>query len=776
VLAGGALVATSTLVPAAPALSGVPDLPTASGIAVDGQACGAEPIAITLQREARARVTVGATFDDPAVSRAQVAIVDAAGVGHGAVDYPVVGGTLSTTVPVYDLTDNDVNSIVVRARSADATQTGPALECTFLLRHPAVRGPSVLPVIGADAVYPAVDVPRGGVGVPGAFLVPGPVDDDAATFAYGVTKRYSDEPAAWKTVPATANVVVPFVPTSTGAHYLKVVEIDRTGLLSTPSTYGFDVAGPGGAQNAPTVVSVAEPQDMQPGDGMIPLRLTLTSDVPWFSTSSVRDVVALYDGTTEVARTSFDARTKSVLVNASRLGAGFRNLRVEYTQYPGATPVSESARICASSCSYSGGTAKVVSQMWSGSRTHPSYNAYYEAQASGFSPRAASYTYQWLKDGVAIKGATGKEYLSVPTEVGHRVSVRVTAHGPRMVPRSVTSTPFTVRARDGMHVEYGAMAMGAPWESRFCYCTTQDGDVLGQPGSGRPFQMLVARPGSATYVTSSVPQTDPDPTADFWFEMKGYVQGRGWEGLKRKESVRYVGSVGENRRLEAFRIKPGGPLASFYDVWYRAYVPQLGWLGWAKNGESAGATRFGYRIEAVQIRVHPKGTRVSASGSGNAPYYDKGTQNQVSVRPYFRPSGWKPAVVGGLTAGYPKTSQRLNAVRVRVGGNYSGGVQVSAKVQGAWRPYVGNNQVAGTYDRSSGTSAYKMRLTGEMARQYDLYYRVHVAGTGWLGWARNGAAAGTTWYGHRNTAVQVVLVKKGERALMSPSGRAAYTY
>jgi len=88
---------------------------------------------------------------------------------------------------------------------------------------------------------------------------------------------------------------------------------------------------------------------------------------------------------------------------------------------------------------------------------------------------------------------------------------------------------------------------------------------------------------------------------------------------------------------------------------------------------------------------------------------------------------------------------------------------------------VGNDRFAGTY-RANRTSAYKMRLTGEMAENYDTYYRVHVAGTGWLGWAKNGAAAGTRSYGYRNTAVQVVLVKKGERPLMSAYGRAAYKY
>jgi uncharacterized protein YjdB len=174
--------------------------------------------------------------------------------------------------------------------------------------------------------------------------------------------------------------------------------------------------------------------------------------------------------------------------------------------------------------------------------------------------------------------------------------------------------------------------------------------------------------------------------------------------------------------------------------------------------------------------VLPKGQVPTASVSGNAPYYSKGTQQAVQVSAYLRPSGWRTAVTGGSTAGLTSTSHRLNAVRLNlVDAPYSGGVQVSAKVEGdGWRPYVSTDRVAGTYHRTNRTAAYRMRLTGEMAEQYDIYYRVHVAGTGWLGWARNNGAAGTESYAHRNTAVQVVLMKKGGRPLMSGSGRAAY--
>ena len=36
----------------------------------------------------------------------------------------------------------------------------------------------------------------------------------------------------------------------------------------------------------------------------------------------------------------------------------------------------------------------------------------------------------------------------------------------------------------------------------------------------------------------------------------------------------------------------------------------------------------------------------------------------------------------------------------------------------------------------------QIRLTGEAAEKYDIYYRVHCQDDGWLGWAKNGEKAG----------------------------------
>ena len=51
-----------------------------------------------------------------------------------------------------------------------------------------------------------------------------------------------------------------------------------------------------------------------------------------------------------------------------------------------------------------------------------------------------------------------------------------------------------------------------------------------------------------------------------------------------------------------------------------------------------------------------------------------------------------------------------------------------------------------------------------MANRFDVYYRVHAQSFGWLGWAKNGEAAGTAGLAKRLEGIQIVLVPKNGKA------------
>ena len=68
--------------------------------------------------------------------------------------------------------------------------------------------------------------------------------------------------------------------------------------------------------------------------------------------------------------------------------------------------------------------------------------------------------------------------------------------------------------------------------------------------------------------------------------------------------------------------------------------------------------------------------------------------------------------------------------------------------------------MAGTSGKAKRLEAIQIRLTGELAEKYDVYYRVHAQSYGWLAWAKNGESAGTEGLAKRLEAIQIVLVPK----------------
>ncbi|MEI3356828.1 MAG: hypothetical protein V8R81_07535 [Clostridia bacterium] len=63
------------------------------------------------------------------------------------------------------------------------------------------------------------------------------------------------------------------------------------------------------------------------------------------------------------------------------------------------------------------------------------------------------------------------------------------------------------------------------------------------------------------------------------------------------------GTSSSTNRIEAIQMNLTGEIANYYDVYYKCYVEQVGWLGWAKNGENAGTESQSRRIEAMRIVI-----------------------------------------------------------------------------------------------------------------------------------------------------------------------------
>lgn len=205
--------------------------------------------------------------------------------------------------------------------------------------------------------------------------------------------------------------------------------------------------------------------------------------------------------------------------------------------------------------------------------------------------------------------------------------------------------------------------------------------------------------------------------------------------------------------VEAVRVKLTGEVAQHYDVLYRAYMSGSGWGAWAKNNGTAGAINKKKNVLAVQVKLSAKTEEAIGKSTSKV---------GVMYESRFKSTGWQVWKHDGQTSG--KKNNRLSGFVVKVdAGSLAGGVKYSAYSQaGGWKAWKANGAYAST--TGSRLEAMKIKLTGDLAKKYNVYYRAYVQGVGWLDWAKNGAAAGSTGYKKNLCAFQVKLVKKSSKA------------
>ena len=242
-----------------------------------------------------------------------------------------------------------------------------------------------------------------------------------------------------------------------------------------------------------------------------------------------------------------------------------------------------------------------------------------------------------------------------------------------------------------------------------------------------------------------------------------YVKGKGWVSA----SGGALASTGSKTAfVNAIRAKLQGDVLPLYSLYYRVYVDDLGWLGWASDYQNAGTgVSFNRALQAVQFKLIEKdGAAPSSSGSvSKAAYVD---MPKVSVQAHVQRKGWMAAVGNNTIAGTTGQSLRLEALKISItSAGVTGGATYDSHVQRVgWQPAVGNGKVSGTTGKSLRMEALELGTAGDMSKLYDVYYRVHVQNYGWLDWAEAQAMAGSTGRSLRMEAVQVYVTLKGSKA------------
>ena len=66
------------------------------------------------------------------------------------------------------------------------------------------------------------------------------------------------------------------------------------------------------------------------------------------------------------------------------------------------------------------------------------------------------------------------------------------------------------------------------------------------------------------------------------------------------------GTTGESKKIEAIKIRLTGEISNYYDVYYRVYCQNIGWLDWTSNDKVSGTIGGSFGLEAIQIKLYPK--------------------------------------------------------------------------------------------------------------------------------------------------------------------------
>ncbi|THE15912.1 mannosyl-glycoprotein endo-beta-N-acetylglucosamidase [Enterococcus hirae] len=134
-------------------------------------------------------------------------------------------------------------------------------------------------------------------------------------------------------------------------------------------------------------------------------------------------------------------------------------------------------------------------------------------------------------------------------------------------------------------------------------------------------------------------------------------------------------------------------------------------------------------------------------------------QPSINYSTHVKNLGWLPAVSDGQLSGTTGRLLQIEAFRLNVASSIQGSIEYTSYVQqSGWQGWVSNDNVSGTIGQVKRIEGINIRLTGQLASGYNIFYRVHVKNLGWLPWASNGKAAGTIGYGYHIEAIEVRLV------------------
>lgn len=121
----------------------------------------------------------------------------------------------------------------------------------------------------------------------------------------------------------------------------------------------------------------------------------------------------------------------------------------------------------------------------------------------------------------------------------------------------------------------------------------------------------------------------------------------------------------------------------------------------------------------------------------------------------------KGSVTGKTASTKPLTYIKIKNDSKNIKGNITYKVRMANK---GWTSWKKNGQKAGNGKTKNAVQALKIKLTGELGKQYNVFYRAYVVGYGWTGWGKNGEQVGAPKLANIRAYQVKIGPKKGSSA------------
>ncbi len=138
---------------------------------------------------------------------------------------------------------------------------------------------------------------------------------------------------------------------------------------------------------------------------------------------------------------------------------------------------------------------------------------------------------------------------------------------------------------------------------------------------------------------------------------------------------------------------------------------------------------------------------------------------RVSYRAHVQEIGWMDSVTDPEIAGITSRDLRMEAFKIKLANhNSEGHLEYRANIQDiGWESkWYTNDEMSGTVGKQLCLKGIQIRMTGALAKKYDVYYRVNLKDIGWIDWVKNGETAGSQDQDKPLEAIQIGLVEKDD--------------